>query len=362
MTNDVFGLQFLQPQISFDQIGRELETLPVTPGYFRLFRLAIHGRDFTADDNLAGAEPVAIISDRLWSRDFGRREGVIGAVIPAKPVAIRVIGVAPSGFEGARRGEKADMWIPSGLLPRVVTGKAEESNPLMIFARLVPGQTLADVDRLVRETYADELIRRVLKAVPLKDVFGTPESRTIVINEGNSLGVVSGLAMMVLLGGCATLAALVLVHYERRRGELAVRLALGASRARLTAELCRELLLIAATGTLGALLVATWGLHVIPSLSLPGGVDLGRLDLSLDRRVLGAATATTLLTLLAAAWLPIGRFTRTSLARDLVAGPAPTPSSSSQRIRQMLLALHVSATVVVLIAAGLFVQSVIYGF
>ena len=362
MTNDVFGLQFLQPQISLHHIGRELETLPVTPGYFRLFRLGIHGRDFTADDNLAGAEPVAIISDRLWSREFGRREDVIGAVIPAKPVAIRVIGVAPPGFEGARRGEKADMWIPSGLLPRVVAGKAEESNPLMTFARLGPGQTLADVDRLVREKHADELMQRVLKAVPLKDVFGTPESRTIVINEGNSLGIVSGLAMMVLLGGCATLAALVLVHYERRRGELAVRLALGASRARLTAELCRELLLIAATGTLGALLVATWGLHVIPSLSLPGGVDLGRLDLSIDWRVLGAATATTLVTLLAAAWLPISRSTRTSLAKDLVTGPAPTPSSASQRIRQYFLAVHVSATVVVLIAAGLFVQSVIYGF
>jgi predicted permease len=362
MTNDVFGLQFLQPQISFDQIGRELETLPVTPGYFRLFRLGIHGRDFAAGDNLAGAEPVAIISDRLWSREFGRREDVIGAVIPAKPVPIRVIGVAAPGFEGARRGEKADMWIPCGLLPRVVAGKAEESNPLMIFARLGPGQTLADVDRLVREKHADGPIQAYLRAVPLKDVFGTPESRTILINERSSLGIVSGLAMLVLLGGCATLAALVLVHYERRRGELAVRLALGASRARLTAELCRELLLIAATGTLGALLVVTWGLHVIPSLSLPGGVDLGRLDLSLDWRVVGAATATTLLTLVAAAWLPINRSTRTSLAKDLVTGPAPTPSSSSQRIRQVFLAVHVSATVVVLVAAGLFVRAVIYGF
>ena len=364
MTDDLFGgLEFLRPQIRFDQIGRELETLAVTPGYFRLLGLGILGRDFTADDNRTGAEPVAIISDRLWSQEFGRRQGLIGAVIAAKPVPIRVIGVAPSGFEGARRGEKADMWIPTGLLPRVVTVKIGESDaPLMIFARLARGQTLADVERLVQREYANEPIKEYLKAVPLKDIFGTPESRTIVIREGNSLAIIGGLAMLVLLGGCATLAALVLVHYERRRGELAVRLALGASRLRLTAELCRELLLIVVTGTLGAMLVATWGLYIIPSLSLPGGVDLGRLDLSIDWRVVSAAAAMALLTLLAAACLPVSRFTRGGIARDLVAGPAPTPSSASQRVRQGLLALHVSATIVVLIAAGLFVRTVIYGF
>ena len=200
---------------------------------------------------------------------------MIGTVIPAKPVSIRVIGVAPPGFEGARRGEKADMWIPSGLLPRVVAVKAEESNSLY---DLRPAGSWTDPCRR-RAARSGENRERRHSGAPesrsAEDVFGTPESRTIVISEHNSLAIVSGLAMLVLLGGGATLAALVLVHYERRRGELAVRLALGASRARLSAELCRELLLIAATGTLGALLVATWGLHVIPSLSLPGGVDLG---------------------------------------------------------------------------------------
>ena len=364
MTDDDgnFDLQFLKPRIRVGQVGRDLETLAVTVGYFRLFGLAILGRDFTADDNRPGAEPVAIISDRLWSSGFGRRQDLIGAVVAAKPVPIRVIGVATPGFEGARRGERADMWIPTALLPRVVTVKAEQSNPLMIFARLGPGQTIADVNRRADKEYATRHLNEYLKAVPLKDVFGTPESRTIVIREGHSLAIVGGLAMLVLLGGCATLAALVLVHYERRRGELAVRLALGASRLRLTAELCRELLLIAVTGTLGAIVVATWGLRVIPSLSLPGGVNLGRLDLSMDWRVLGVAVATTVLTLLVAAWLPVSRFTRGRLARDLVSGPSPTPSPASQRVRQGLLALHVTATVVVLIAAGLFVRVVVHGF
>jgi hypothetical protein len=116
--------------------------------------------------------------------------------------------------------------------------------------------------------------------------------------------------------------------------------------------------MIAIAGTIGAVLFAFWGLSAIPSLSLPGGVDLGRIDLSIDWRVLGAATVAAILTLVSAASLPITRFTRTSLASELLAGPAATPTVSSHRLRQTLLALHVCMTIVVLVAAGLFLRAV----
>jgi predicted permease len=198
--------------------------------------------------------------------------------------------------------------------------------------------------------------------VRLNDVYGTPESRTIIIREVGPLSVVAGLAALVLFGGCVTLMALVLVHYERRRRELAVRIALGASRQRLARALFGELALLAVGGAVGSALVATWSLHIIPSLTLPGSVDLGRLDLSLDWRVLVVAVAVTLLTMLGAALLPVGRFTHASLARELVTGPAATATATSQRTRQVLLALHVCATIVVLVAAGLFVRAVSRGF
>jgi predicted permease len=348
----------LRPILVFDRVGRDVETLGVTSEYFRLFGLAIRGRDFTPDDDRVGAEPVAIISDRLWSREFGRRSEAIGAVAAARPFPIRIIGVAPPDFEGARRGEKADVWIPCNLVPRVAPAAQASSVLLMVFARLYRGQTPTEVARRLVETGLDP----GLAVVRLKDVFGTPESRTIIISERGALSVVAGLASLVLLGGCATLMALVLVHYERRRGELAVRIALGASRRRLTSELSRELGILAVGGTIGAVLVAVWGLRTIPSLTLPGGVDLGRLDLSIDWRVLTAAVAATVLTLVAGAVLPVSRFTRASLAGELLAGPATTASASSQRIRQTLLALHVCATIVVLVAAGLFVRAVIHGF
>jgi hypothetical protein len=190
-----------------------------------------------------------------------------------------------------------------------------------------------------------------VRVVRLADVFGTPSSRTIVINEGRAAGVVAGLAALVLLGSCATLMALVLVHYERRRRELSVRLALGASRLRLTAQLGTEFAWLAAAGTAGALVVAIAGLRVLPTLSLPGGVDLGRLDLSLDWRVLGAAIGTTTLTLATAGLVPLLRFTRRDIAGEIVAVRSTTPASS-QQLRQSLLALHVAATIVVLVSAG----------
>lgn len=122
----------LRPQIEI--AGQAPEALGVTTGYFRVLRLTLRGRDFTPEDERDGAEPVAIISDRLWSRSFGHRPDVIGAVLPAKPLSIRVIGVAPPGFEGARRGERADLWIPTSLVRRLAPADWKgEALGLMVF-------------------------------------------------------------------------------------------------------------------------------------------------------------------------------------------------------------------------------------
>jgi predicted permease len=364
-------------RLSLEATGREVETLGVTSRYFDVLGQAIRGRDFTRDDNRPGAEPVAIISDRLWSRAFGRRSDIIGALAAATPFPVRIVGVAPSGFEGARRGERTEAWVPAALAARFSAAAAtarDEGGGALLLARLQPGQT----PEAARQQFLEQALatapvapgrsfdryREYLESVQvvrLADVFGTPSSPTIVINEGRAAGVVAGLAALVLVGSCATLMALVLVHYERRRREMSVRLALGASRLRLAAQLGTEFGWLAAAGTAGAIVVALAGLRVLPALSLPGGVDLGRLDLSLDWRVLGAAVGMTTLTLATGALVPLLRFTREDLAGEIVAVRSTTPASS-QRLRQVLLAVHVSATIVVLVSAGLFVRAVVYGF
>ncbi len=364
-TADAYGA--FRPRIEIGGSGQELETLGVTSGYFSLFGLVVRGRDFTLDDDRDNADPVAIISDRFWSRAFDRRLDVIGAVVPGKPISVRVVGVAPPGFQGARRGERADIWIPAALLRRLaVLGGATGTAPMMVFARLGPGQTVAMIDQRHRELL-DPRTRELLQkntpsplVVPMSHVFGTPDTRTFVVSERNGALIAAGLGTLVLLGGCVTIAALVLVHYERRRSELALKICLGAGRLRLVRELLHDLLLVALTGSAVGIVVAYFGVRVLPAITLPGGVDIGRLDLSIDWRVCAAAITATVVTLLAGGTLPLIRSTSSNLLGQLFTGSSST--LASQRIRQVLLGVQVCATMIVLVAAGLFVRAVAQGF
>jgi predicted permease len=360
----------LRPRIEI--AGRLPETLGVTPAYFELLRLPIRGRNFTADDDREGAEPVAIISDRLWARAFDRRSEIIGGVLPSRPLSVRVIGVAPPDFFGVRRGEQTDLWIPTSVVARLAPPDWQgKPMPLIAVGRLGPDQTVAMADQRFWDL-SDPREREFLQALEIRmarrprivsvsDVFGTPDTRTFMVNERDAAMVVAGLALLVLLGGCATIAALVLVHYERRRAELAVKMSLGAGRVRLIRELLRDLSLIGLAGSAGGLAVAALGTRMVPAMSLPGGVDIGRLDLSIDWRVCAVAFGATLATLVIAAVLPIARATRPRLAGELV-GNTSSSTLASQRIRQALLALQVCATIIVLVSAGLFVRAVVYGF
>jgi hypothetical protein len=124
--------------------------------------------------------------------------------------------------------------------------------------------------------------------------------------------------------------------------------------------LVRDLSLVGLLGAAGGVALAAIGIRVLPAMRLPGGVDIGRLDLSIDWRVWLVALGGTLATLVAAASLPIVRATRQRLAGELIGISSST--LASQRVRQTLLALQVCATIIVLVSAGLFVRAVVHGF
>jgi len=195
----------------------------------------------------------------------------------------------------------------------------------------------------------------------LTDVFGTADSPSVLIRETGTVAVVSGLSLLVLLGGCATVAALVFTHYERRRFELALKASLGASRARLVRDLSIELLAVALVGSAGALVFGLLGARAAPSLSLPGGVNVARLDLSLDWRLCAASLAATCMTLAVASIVPLWQVTRGRLAGEILTGPS-TITVGTLRTRRRLLALQVCSTTIVLLASGLFIRTVLYSF
>jgi predicted permease len=375
-----------RPHIVIDGAAGSMEALAVTPQYFAVAGVPLLGRDFSLEDDQPGAAPVAIISDHFWSRTFARDSRVIGTTIPAAPVPLRIIGVAARDFHGVRLGERVDLWIPRALTQRVALGRlARGSLPLLVLARLSPGlSATAAHDAMYRDwrepaatqpvprglvggaigppmTFDSTGQRVPLEFVPISRIFGSPTSRTLVIGEDRVLFVAMITAALVLLGGCATLMALVLVSYEQRRQELAVRLALGCSRSRLIGSLAVEQTCVLLTGTVAAMLLATWGLQALPALSLPGGLEIARLDLTPDWRVVAFGAFAALGTFGLAATAPLIRSTRPVLVTDLaVSSGRSTPSSYS--VRRVLLAAQIAATIIVLVAANLFVLTVRDGF
>lgn len=346
------------PHVTLGATGREVETLAVTPEYFTLTGLKPIGRDFTSTDDVAGAPPTAILSNRLWRAAFHADAAIIGQLVDASPVRLRIIGIAPPDFRGVRLGEQTDLWIPRALVPQVNGSGMGSADPgLLAFARLAPGVTPAAADGALAR---DKPFMNSARVIPVRSLYGSPVGRTILVRQDAVLSIAAAIAAIVLLGGCATLVAVLFVYYERRRQELAVRLALGCSRLRLVRSLAVELVALVIGGALTALGLSWTGLHALPALSLPGGLDIGRLNLAPDWRVILVAAGAALLAIMAAAVVPLRRSTRHSLVTDLASSSLKS-TPSSLRIRHAVLAGHVAASVVVLVSAGLFVRTVLFG-
>lgn len=367
LTSDVFGA--LRADLRPDGLEAPREVLAVTSDYFTVLGVGVQGRGFLTSDNVEGAVPVAVASYDYWRRALQARADVIGQQIPASPESFRIVGIAPKGFGGARRGEHADLWIPTEFLHRLNAKPSAPPMPMMIFARLGPGQTAERMQERFRLSMSprdrDWFLANdptgMPSVVPLTEIYGTSESRTLLIREGTGALIVSSLAALVLLGGCATIAALILMHYERRRAEFALKIALGAQRPKLIGGLARELGWIGSAGASVGLAIAVLAARTLPTLQIAGGIDLQRLDLSIDWRVAAMAVLVAGCTLMAAAALPIIRSTSARLAGDLIGGFSST-SLASHRLRQTLLCVQVGATMIVLVSAGLFVRVVVNGF
>src|SRR4029079_3902966 len=138
---------------------------------------------------------------------------------------------------------------------------------------------------------AQHQLSQDLRLVPVGGLYATADSPVIRINETQTIEVVLVATMLVLLSGCVTLMSLILIHYERRRHEFSVRLALGVDQRRLALQPLKELLPPVLTGWLLAVVLASFAGKALAQFRLPSGIDLSRLDMSPDWRVLLAAFA-----------------------------------------------------------------------
>ncbi len=323
------------------------------------------GRGFLPEEDTS-PRPAVVLSYGLWNRQFGGDRNVLGRTIQLNEQDYTVVGVAPSNLQDVGTVGSADVWIPIAMHDQALTGfdknffSRRTYRLTEMFARLKPGVTLGQASAAVHalgleleKEYPKENGGRNEMVVPINETVIPPGLHSTYARAG---ALMTGIVGLVLLIACANVANLLLSRATQRQREIAVRLALGASRGRLIRQLLTESLLMGLlAGTLG-IFCAYWGKSFLISL-LP--VDLVRhLDISLDGRVLlytfGLALVATALFGLVPA-LQATRADNIAALKDRTG--TPTGSARWYGLRGVLVMVQVALSLIALVGAGLFIHS-----
>ncbi len=312
-----------------------------------------------ADDEAPGASPVAVLSHSLWSRAFGSDPTVVGRTVRVNGHPFSVVGVLPERFKGLMMGLAPDLWVPTAMV-----GAANPSSDLltqrggrslMVVGRLAPGVDIraarAELDgvmsRLAAEHVADS--GRVATLLPEREARVMPQARGALVGF---FGLLLAIVALVLAIACLNVAGLMLARTTTRRREIGIRLALGASRARLVRQLLTECVLLSLLGGAAGLLLAQWGTDLLLAFRPPLPFDVV-IDLRPDGRVLAFTILIAMATGIGFGLAPALEAVRPDVQpalRDTAGGPRRS------RMRSVLVVVQVALTVVLLAGAGLFLR------
>jgi putative ABC transport system permease protein len=341
--------------------GERITGMHVSPSYFRVMGVnPAAGRFFTEDEDAPGSRPAVVVLSYGFWRDRLGGDDVLGTTVMINRVPVTVVGIAPEEFRGHTIGFQPDVFLPMRAIPLVDNGLDEFSSRNaswhMAVGRLATGASIEvaseQVTRLfvgMREEYPERYAHRGARVVRLGLVPGAARS-----GVSGFLGVLAGMAALILLVTCANVAGMFLARATTREREIAVRLALGAARTRLVRQLLTEALVVfSIAGALGAGL-AIWLVGITPIHRLPFPIPV-HVDLAPDLRVLVFALGATLATGLAFGLLPALQSTRMELVPSL-----RDDGSVHGRVgwmRRVFVGGQVGLSLVLLVAAGLFVRS-----
>jgi len=338
----------------------------VSANYFDA--LGVHpllGRGFApGEDSGHAAHPVVVISYQMWQGRFHGDPRIIGRTQQLDGVTHTIIGVMPQGFYGTFVGWAMQFWVPASMEEVFEGGgyKLEDRNARWVesYARMKPGvtvaqarQELAAVGQRLEADYPATNRGRSFAAFPL---WQTPfnNARTLL----PTLQIMVAVVAFVLLIACANVGNLLLVRSFGRRHEMTVRLAIGAGRGRLLKQLMTEGLILAVLGAAGGLLVAYWCRHALVWLfPARGGVRM-YLPGQLDWRVLALSAGVCIVATLLFALVPAMQASNIDLAGALKADSAGVVGSRRRGwVRAGLVAIQVALSFVLLVGAGLLIQS-----
>lgn len=344
----------------------------VSGDFFRVLGVPVMiGRGFTAADDRRGGGPdgaVAVVSYGFWQRNFSGDRGVIGKTIHLNRQPFVIAGVTPPWFTGLDIDRSFDVAVPIGSLGALHPNAAADPIHywwLRLMGRIPEGQTIQQADDRLRAVTPDilrvtmptgqsvqdqaEYLKTRLRLVPAALGFSLTRAR-----YQTALPVLMATVGLVLLIACANIANLLLARAAARRRELAVRMAIGASRWRVVRQLMTESLLLAALGTGAGFLFAMWGSRVLVKMLSTAGNPID-IDTSPDLRLLAFTVAVGILTALIFGLAPAIRATRIGLNHTLKENERGSAQGFSRfHLGTALVAVQVALSLVLLAGAGLF--------
>jgi predicted permease len=356
----------------------------VTGNYYDVIGVPAYlGRMINYSDDNSASSPVAVISHHYWQKRFSGRSDIIGKQINLNNIAFTIVGVAPPSFEGAMDlGTSMDVAIPLGWETQVDRERSEFMGAgdwwLRIMGRLKPGATVeqarASLDLAFQQSALDhregrQAQRRARGQQPIAqlDQKDYPHLGALSGSRGEMTGresftrplrLLLGVVALVLLIACANIANLLLVRASSRQKEIAVRLAMGASRWRLVRQLLTESVLLSILGGAAGVIFALWIKDSLISVGEWAGRE-NSLKPSLDLRVLAFTFGLSLLTGIIFGIVPALRATRVDLTPSLKDTGRGSSATTRSLLSRSLVVAQVSLSLLLLIGAGLLLRTLI---
>jgi predicted permease len=370
----LFGSSLVTASLGRGRSARQVSVELVTGNYFRVLGVgAARGRTLLPSDEVApGRHSVVVLSDALWRRDFGADPDIVGKTVEINNYPLTVAGVADAAFHGTIVSYDIEAFIPIMMAGQILTdlGSAQITASTFLSDRraavLYPhgflrrSTTLANAAAqtdalwvtLAHDRPLADVVQR-LRVVPFSEFPGSAQENVLP-----TIAVFSVMGLLVLLIACANIAGLVLVRGVSRRGEIALRLALGATRTRIVRLLMLENLVLAVPGAILGVLLASYAIPVLvgyaEQMAAPQRIFF---NIQVDQLVIGFSVLVACGSALAFGFVPALQSSRVDLVSVINEDASPRGAARG-RLRAVLVVAQVAVSLLLLIGAGLTTRSV----